>query len=340
MADSGEAPKTTQRPETTQRPTAVKSYWRPFGLPWVIGLVVIPLLLGIIGYGVTHRTRPQANSPSSALTTLGPASSPDIRPSIAPVSLAPVSIVRSGKDITLRGDFPDAKAKWSHVDAVVASVGSGTNIIDYLGIKPDVSSLDFSGAGPVFNAAKSIPNFSLSVSGDTITLAGTSTSTNQADAVEQAAEDAWPNLNIVDRMEISGPVTPTGSPPTSTPVDADNDCANLKSDIKAFGPIIFATDAVTLTPAGVQTLTQVADKLKACPGANVTINGYADNTGNDAVNIPLSGQRANAVADFLIAQGVTRDQLTTKGLGSADPLAGNDTADGRAKNRRVEIVAG
>jgi peptidoglycan-binding protein ArfA len=189
------------------------------------------------------------------------------------------------------------------------------------------------------NAGASIPNFSLAVNGDTITLAGTAATMEQQDAIEQAAEDAWPNLNLVDKMEVSGPVTPTGSPaPVPAPGGVGDTCANLGPDIKAMGPISFATDGFTLTPASVQTLNQVANKLKACPGANVTINGYADNSGNDAINQPLSANRADTVADFLIARGVTRDHLTEKGLGSVDPLAGNDTPDGRAKNRRVEIV--
>ncbi|HXO47553.1 MAG TPA: OmpA family protein, partial [Mycobacterium sp.] len=87
-----------------------------------------------------------------------------------------------------------------------------------------------------------------------------------------------------------------------------------------------------------QTLNHIADKLKACAGAKVTINGYTDSTGNDAINVPLSVNRAAAVADYLITQGVTGDQLTAKGLGSAGPVVDNGGPDGQAKNRRVEIA--
>lgn len=82
----------------------------------------------------------------------------------------------------------------------------------------------------------------------------------------------------------------------------------------------------------------MADKLKACPDAHATINGYADDSGTDAINIPLSTRRAQAVADFLVARGVAGDHLAVMGLGSIDPVASNDTTDGRAKNRRAEIV--
>jgi len=59
---------------------------------------------------------------------------------------------------------------------------------------------------------------------------------------------------------------------------------------------------------------------------------------NDAINIPLSGNRAKSVADYLISQGVARDHVTSKGFGSADPIAPNNTPAGRAQNRRVVIA--
>ena len=94
-----------------------------------------------------------------------------------------------------------------------------------------------------------------------------------------------------------------------------------------------------MSPPGTdQMLTQVADKLKTCPNARVAVEGYTDNTGNDAINIPLSGNRAKSVADFLVSQGVAGDHVTSQGMGSANPIASNDTPDGRAQNRRVEIA--
>ncbi len=337
MADSDEAPAATEWRRTS------KFYRRPPGLAWLIGLVVIPLLLGAIGYGLLDRSRSEVNGPTGALPTLSaPKPSPGAsnKPTIPPLSLTPVSITRSGNDIKLSGDFPSPPAKQSLVDAVKASFGPNVNVIDDLHINPNITALDFSNSAPVFKAAAPIPDFSLSVKGDTITLSGTATSGDQDDAVEQAADAAWPNLNIVDTMAIHGPVMPGGSPsPAPTPTAGTaNACANLKSDIKALGPISFTSDGFTLTSADEQKLNQVADKLKACPGAKVTIDGYTDNTGNDAVNIPLSANRADAVADYLIARGVTQDHITAKGLGSADPIADNGTPEGQAKNRRVEIV--
>ncbi|MCV7063715.1 hypothetical protein H7I76_32175 [Mycolicibacterium vaccae] len=81
---------------------------------------------------------------------------------ISPISLVPVSITRTGKEITLQGEFPDAKARAALLDAVDESVGSTANVVDNLGINPDVNSLDFSDAALVFNTAAAIPDFRLS----------------------------------------------------------------------------------------------------------------------------------------------------------------------------------
>jgi peptidoglycan-binding protein ArfA len=327
MGGSQEAPETTEWRRTS------KFYRRFPGLPWLISLIVIPLLLAVIGYGGQDRSRSEVTGPTGTLPTLN-APMPGGRPTIPALSLTPVSIIRSGNDIKLTGDFPSPEAKTSLLDALKASFGPNVNIIDKLRINPDVTSLDFSHAAPIFKAAASVPDFGLAVKGDTVTLTGTAGSGAQQEAIEQAANAAWPNLNIVDTMGINGPVISSAAPQPG----GGNACANLRSDIKALGPITFPTDGVTLTQSDEQTLNQVADKLKACPGVKVAINGYADNTGSDAVNISLSSNRADAVADYLIARGVTRDHLTARGFGSADPVADNGTPDGQAKNRRVEIV--
>jgi peptidoglycan-binding protein ArfA len=341
MAGSDEASEATKWRRTS------KFYRRPPGLAWLIGLVVIPLLLGVIGYGEVDRTRSHVNGPTGALPTLNvpnPHGGAPNNPTIPPISLSPVSITRIGNDIKLSGDVPSSEARDSLLEALKAGFGPNVNLIDNLRINPDVTSLDFSHATALFKAAASVPDFGLAVKGDTVTLTGTAGSGDQQDAIEQAANAAWPNLNIVDTMGTNGPVTSNGPPspapasPAPAPTGAANACANLSTDIKALGPITFPTNGFSLTPADEQTLNHVADKLKACASAKVSINGYTDNTGNDAINMPLSANRANAVADYLIARGVTGDQLMAKGLGSANPVADNGGPDGQAKNRRVEIT--
>jgi peptidoglycan-binding protein ArfA len=85
-------------------------------------------------------------------------------------------------------------------------------------------------------------------------------------------------------------------------------------------------------------LTQVADELKACPDARVEVVGHTDDSGDDAINMPLSADRAKTVADSLVSQGVAGDHVTSRGVGAAEPVASNATPEGRAQNRRVAIT--
>ncbi|SOJ57095.1 Peptidoglycan-binding protein ArfA [Mycobacterium simulans] len=313
-------------PPTDARRTP-KFQRHPLGLSWLIGLVAIPLLITAIGYGAYER--PEAvTGPTGDLPTLTTTSG---TPSAPALSLSLLSISRSGNTITLIGDCPDDAAKAALMKSLKGLLTPGVNVIDQIRIDPIVHSLDFSSAEPVFTASVPIPDFSLKVELDTITLTGTAASGDQKDAVERAAVTAWPGMNIANKIAAKG--APPG-PPGAAP------CADLQAAINAGtgGPIFFADDGVSLTPADNQILTRVADQLKACPNARVTINGYTDNFGSEGLNIPLSAQRANTVADFLVAHGVARDHVVAKGLGSTNPIAGNDTAEGRAKNRRAEIV--
>lgn len=103
------------------------------------------------------------------------------------------------------------------------------------------------------------------------------------------------------------------------------------------GGILFQTGKYNLNPQAQSDLTKFAVNLIQNPNTNVSITGYTDNTGSYAVNEKLSGQRANAVRNYLMECGVAGSRLTAKGIPMADYVASNDTPEGRALNRRVEI---
>ena len=84
-------------------------------------------------------------------------------------------------------------------------------------------------------------------------------------------------------------------------------------------------------------LTHFATSLNQNPVTTVTIIGHTDNTGSDAINNPLSVDRANAARDYLVSRGVARNRIITDGRGAREPVADNSSAQGRDKNRRVEI---
>ena len=103
--------------------------------------------------------------------------------------------------------------------------------------------------------------------------------------------------------------------------------------------ILFATNKADLNSAAKSSLNQfAANVLTVNPDMDVAILGHTDNTGTDAINNPLSLQRAQSVSNYLKSQGVTAKQLKTiEGMGSTQPVADNSTADGRQQNRRVEV---
>ena len=100
----------------------------------------------------------------------------------------------------------------------------------------------------------------------------------------------------------------------------------------------FAFDKATLRQEAKPILEEAARMLTENPGVVVEVQGYTDGIGTAEYNLGLSERRAEAVKDFLVAQGVAASQLKARGFGKEDPVAPNDTAEGRAQNRRVELV--
>ena len=344
--------------------TASKFYRQSPVPGWFLALLAIPLLLGFLGWSALDKSKkdvaltlpsvsPSATLAVPAMTAAVPAMTAAVPSMGAPginaphIAVAPLSIIRNGNSFTLSGDLPDATAKASLLDSLKGALGPGLNLIDNINLKAGVTAPDFSGFGALFKAGAGIPDFSFKLDGDTLTLTGTAPSEDVKSGVEAAAKTAFPNVKIDNQLHVTAPAPapavapPTAPAPAATPAPAPvGACGSLPTDIAGLlrTPINFETDGFTLTHGSQQTLSQIAEKLKACPASNVAVDGYTDNTGNDAINIPLSGDRAKSVADYLISQGVARDHVTSKGFGSADPIAPNNTPAGRAQNRRVVIA--
>jgi OOP family OmpA-OmpF porin len=101
--------------------------------------------------------------------------------------------------------------------------------------------------------------------------------------------------------------------------------------------VTFATDSAEIDPASAVVLDVAADQLRGRPNVSVLVEGHTDSTGSDAYNQALSQRRANSVSKYLERKGVPANRLTARGLGESSPVASNDTRDGRALNRRVEL---
>jgi outer membrane protein OmpA-like peptidoglycan-associated protein len=105
-----------------------------------------------------------------------------------------------------------------------------------------------------------------------------------------------------------------------------------------FDRLNFASGTTRLTPDSVQTVNDLAAILKAYPTAAVQLEGHTDNTGDAEANKKLSQDRADAVKELLVKGGVDGGRLSTAGYGQEKPVASNATEDGKAKNRRLELV--
>jgi outer membrane protein OmpA-like peptidoglycan-associated protein len=143
------------------------------------------------------------------------------------------------------------------------------------------------------------------------------------------AGNVWSKRMQAQKQEMEAATAGTGVEVSQT---ADN---RLKLDIPS--DVSFDTNRADIKPNFRPVLDNFAASLAKNPVTTVTIIGHTDSSGTDAINNPLSVNRAASARDYLIARGVASNRISIDGRGSREPLVTNDTAANRAKNRRVEI---
>jgi outer membrane protein OmpA-like peptidoglycan-associated protein len=104
------------------------------------------------------------------------------------------------------------------------------------------------------------------------------------------------------------------------------------------GSVLFPSDQSTLLPEAQTRLNQVADALMTTKERNIIVEGHTDSRGSESHNMDLSQRRADSVRTYLVARGYEPDRMQAHGIGKGRPTTSNDTAEGRANNRRVEII--
>jgi outer membrane protein OmpA-like peptidoglycan-associated protein len=139
----------------------------------------------------------------------------------------------------------------------------------------------------------------------------------------------WSQRMEQQKREMERATQGTGVEVTQT---ADN---RLKLEIPS--DISFATNRADIQPNFRPVLDRFATSLVEHPATTITIIGHTDSTGNDAINNPLSVNRAASTRDYLTARGVDPQRILVDGRGEREPVAANDTEYNRARNRRVEI---
>jgi outer membrane protein OmpA-like peptidoglycan-associated protein len=165
---------------------------------------------------------------------------------------------------------------------------------------------------------------------------------------------------VIDRddicPELAGPAASKGCPDTDGDGVTDNDdrcvtlagpasnrgCPELKREDRevideAVRMVQFETGKAVLLPSAHRVLNDLAGVLQRNPQYNVAIKGHTDSQGGAQMNHDLSHRRAQATMDYLIGRGIAKDRMSSAGFGETMPIADNNTAAGRAKNRRVEF---
>ena len=300
--------------------------------------VAVVAAVGWVVFGTSDEHRAPSSIAASAVPT-------QAQPEL---TSAPFALTRDGNTVTLTGSLANTRSKSELAAAIKAqwlnaTLNDKTTVVDGAGT-PDMAAI-----GNVFSAADAIADFGLSIDGATVTLMGTAPNLDVAGAVQSAAALSFPGAKLANNIQIpapGGPVAPPAQEPSSAPAPAPapagGPCAKVQADVTELlrTPISFVTGGSQMTGESRRLLVQIADKIKGCPNGAVTVVGYTDNQGSDAVNLKLSDTRAKAVAAALVSNGVLAANMTARGAGSANPIADNNTEEGRAKNRRVEITVG
>lgn len=141
---------------------------------------------------------------------------------------------------------------------------------------------------------------------------------------------------IVNLLTIEAKIEPRDIIAVQEPLDA-NHCQEDLSLLLEESKIHFNSGSATILDDSYTLLNHLAQTTRACQGVTISIIGHTDKSGNEKNNIILSKSRALAVANHLISQGVNRKKVTALGVGSSQPVATNETKQGRMQNRRIEF---
>jgi OOP family OmpA-OmpF porin len=246
---------------------------------------------------------------------------------------APPYIFQAYKDpvavtLTLSGLVPDNNV---HA-AIVAAAGRkffSEKVVDNLKTSVGAPS-GFAGAVvPALGALSRLSTGTLDVSDREVKLAG--------DAFYDAAPAQLRGNLLKDFPQGWQLKADISVKPAAAPVDATI-CQQLFSELLAKGTIRFESGRSAIDPDSAGLLDRLIETALRCPTANIEVAGHTDAVGETAANQALSEKRAQAVVDYLMKAGLPASRFSAVGYGSTQPVASNDTEEGKAQNRRIEFV--
>jgi OmpA-OmpF porin, OOP family len=246
---------------------------------------------------------------------------------------APPYIFQAYKDpvavtVTLSGYVPDGSVHTAIVQAAGRKFFS-EKVVDNL--KESVGAPSGFGAAvvPALGALSRLSTGTLVVSDREVKLSG--------DALYDAAATqlrAGLGKDFPQAFQYKADVTVK---PAAAPVDPTV-CQQLFSDVLGKAKIRFESGRATIDPDSAGLLDRLIETALRCPTATIEIAGHTDSAGEDAANQALSEKRAQAVVDYLVKAGLPANRFTAVGYGSTQPVADNESDEGRAQNRRIEFL--
>jgi OOP family OmpA-OmpF porin len=239
--------------------------------------------------------------------------------------------------LTLRGTVLTEDQRTQLVEAAARLVGAG-NVIDELTVS-DLAEATPGAAGRIDDLSSALANLA-GFTDATATLTDTSldvTGTAPDQATADAASAAIGGLSSVAAtadFSVAAAATPTVEQQVT---DLQGELDSLAAELTE--SVVFATGSAELSDAARASLDKVVEAMGRYPLPVVEISGHTDDQGDAGANQALSEARAAAVEAYLISQGVDAERLSSRGAGESEPVASNDTAEGRAENRRVQLIA-
>jgi OOP family OmpA-OmpF porin len=246
---------------------------------------------------------------------------------------APPYIFQAYKDpvastLTLTGYVPDNNV---HA-ALVAAAGRkffSEKVVDNLKASVGAPSGFAAATVPALSALSRLSTGTLVMSDREVKLSGDALYDAAATQIRNGLGKDFPQ-NWQYKAEIS-------VKPPAAPVD-NSVCQQLFADLLTKARIRFEPGKADISPDSLGLLDRLTETALRCPTANIEIAGHTDADGDQDANQALSEKRAQAVADYLLRAGLPANRLTPVGYGATQPVAGNDTDEGKAQNRRIDFV--
>jgi OOP family OmpA-OmpF porin len=255
--------------------------------------------------------------------------------------LQPFSLLDGPDGLVVRGVVPDASAR----DAVLSRVRAsypGREITDELTLSPGASGAWIAALDEPLPRFRGVSGTEFVLepgaggAGGVIVLRGSVATDADKARMEQAVSEVVRAPYTFRSELIVGAAGPRTEVESADPSDADVQAAQAAlREALGIGAVEFNTGTADLTDASRTLLDRAAGVFTRFPRVGAEVQGHTDSQGADAANEALSQRRADAVRAYLVEQGVAAAALTARGYGEAEPVADNETADGRARNRRV-----